>query len=627
MRMESDESPTRAPILSPRNLPAGTRVGHWRVERTVGSGGNGTVYEVRPRPRGSSHALKLAHVPDDRRFAREAETLRRLRHPGVVRLEDEGTWRMGPECYPYLVLEYVRGDTLYDWARRRNPTARQVAGLLEQTARALGAAHHQDVLHRDFKGENVRVDEAGRLVVLDWGAGWHADASPLTSTSRLPPGTSPYRSPQALLWCIQALRAPRAAGHYVYTVADELYAVGVTFYRLLAELYPPPRLEEGPEAAMQESSSERVRELNPRVPEPLSQWVHWLLEFTPEARPENAVALAREVRRVLAEAGPEWDVPLFEWYSGPARDTRTTSEGVAEGPVAPGQEIALRLARMGQRDRAQQHRDARLVRRRVLDQVVTLPESEAAARARWSLGAGVPKMTLLAVVLVSVAGIAWTLVANHEHSGPSTEEGTHEQQLARRKGPLDTATPAAARFLFSVAPPWPGEDAMPTTESPSLCSTRLHHSLLAASAAASLTACSASQVRPDPARCPSESLETMRQLRLNVGDGGYTELDILQPDVRGQENYRIVLSDGPITSRLEKPMGRLPVGTLIHGRVWTGGEQVLGRYTRVTTPDGSDYPVCFVLSDLDGLPKYSGSRPGYARVNPLSHVMVVDRFP
>jgi serine/threonine-protein kinase len=119
----------------------------------------------------------------------------------------------------------------------------------------------------------------------------------------------------------------------------------------------------------------------------------------------------------------------------------------------------------------------------------------------------------------------------------------------------------------------------------------------------------------------------MRQLRLDVGHGGYTELDILQPDDPSQENYLIVLSDGPITSRLEKPMGRLPEGTLIHGRVWTGGEQVLGRYTRVKTPDGSEYPVCFVLSDLDGLPKYSGSRPGYARVNPLSHVMVVDRFP
>jgi serine/threonine-protein kinase len=165
------------------------------------------------------------------------------------------------------------------------------------------------------------------------------------------------------------------------------------------------------------------------------------------------------------------------------------------------------------------------------------------------------------------------------------------------------------------------------TQAPLPRPTRLHRYLLATSAAASLTACSATQVRPEPARCPSEALEAMRQLRLRAGDGGYTELDILQPDDPDQLNYSIVVSDGPITSRLEKPMGRMPAGTLIYGRLWTGGEQVLGRYTRVKTPDGSEYPVCFVLSDEDGLPKDSGSRPGYTRVNPLSHVMVVNQFP
>jgi serine/threonine-protein kinase len=168
---------------------------------------------------------------------------------------------------------------------------------------------------------------------------------------------------------------------------------------------------------------------------------------------------------------------------------------------------------------------------------------------------------------------------------------------------------------------------MPTTEAHLPRATRLHRYLLATSAAAGLSACSATQVRPEPALCSSEALETMRQLRLRVGDGGYTELDILQPDDPDQLNYSIVVSDGPITSRLEKPMGRLPAGTLIYGRLWTGGEQVLGRYTRVKTPDGSEYPVCFVLSDEDGLPKARGSRPGYTRVSPLSHVMVVDRFP
>ncbi|MBZ4423283.1 serine/threonine-protein kinase [Myxococcus sp. RHSTA-1-4] len=628
MRMESDEFPALPALLSPRNLPPGTLVGRWRVERQVGSGGNGTVYEVCRRPGGPCHALKLAHVPDDPRFAREAETLRLLQHPGVVRLKDEGLWDNGPKRYPYLVLEYVRGDTLYDWALGRNPTAREVAGLLEQTTRALAAAHREGVLHRDFKGDNVRVDGAGRLVVLDWGAGWHEDASPLTSTARLPPGTSPYRSPQALLWCIQALREPRAAGHYVYTVADELYAVGVTFFRLLAELYPLARLNEEPGAVTEEAEPSTVRDLNPRVPEPLALWVHWLMEFTPEARPKSAEALAREVRRALAEAGPEWDVPLFEWYTGPAPDTRTTSEGTASGPVAPEQEEALRLARLRQRARAQQHRDARRVRRRARERLVTLPEPGTGAHSRWSTGPRAWRLALVMGALLLAAGTAGA-VAYRTRSSPFTEEAPTGQQLARWEAPADTSTPATARApLFFAAPPWPGEDTMPTTtESPSQCPTRLRRYLLAASAAG-LTACAATQVIPEPARCPSEALETMRLLRLKAGDGGFTELDILQPDISSQLNYRIVVNDGPITSRLvEQPLGRLPVGTLIYGRLWTGGEQVLGRYTRVKTPDGSEYPVCFVLSDLDGLPKSRSSSPGYTRVVPRSHVMVVDRFP
>ncbi|WP_164012077.1 serine/threonine protein kinase [Pyxidicoccus trucidator] len=622
MQVEADESPTQSSALSPRALPPGTRVGRWRVERRVGSGGNGTVYEVRSRPRGPSYALKLAHAPGDRRFAREAEALRLVRHSGVVRLLDEGTWQTGPVRYPYLLLEYVRGDTLYDWALGRNPTARQVAGLLEQAAQALAEAHHERVLHRDFKGDNVRVDGAGCLVVLDWGAGWHPEASPLTSAARLPPGTSPYRSPQAILWCLQAQREP-LVGPYQYTVADELYAVGATFYRLLVEQYPPLRLSEAPVGSDEEAGPSTVHALNPRVPEPLARWVHWLLDFTPEARPESAHALALEVRRGLAAAGPEWDAPLFEWYRGPALDSRTTSEGAAPGPVAPGQEAALHQARMRQRDRAWEHRALRKIRRRMLDRVVTVPATGAVTRSRWSPGPGVPRLARVAGALVSVAGLAWAVA----HHAPSKEAVTEDQQLARVDAPADTAAPASALASFSVAPSWPGEDDMSMIEPHAQCPSLLHRYLLAATAAASLNACTGTQVRSEPTNCPSEALATMRQLDLSVGDGGYTELDILQPDDHDQDNYRIVVSDGPITSRLEKPMGRMPVGTLIYGRLWTGGEQVLGRYTRVKTPDGSEYPVCFVLSDADGLPKDPNSRPGHSLVSPLSHVMVVDRFP
>ncbi|HZI16817.1 MAG TPA: protein kinase, partial [Myxococcus sp.] len=244
---DEDTSPPR--LLTPLALPEGTRVGRWRVEAPLGRGGYGAVYRVREaaRPTGPVYALKLAQAPEDAGFGREAQALRRVKHSGVVGLEEEGRWQAGEAGYPYLVLEYAPGEGLYRWARVRNPSARQVAGLLWQVAEALSAAHGAGVLHRDFKGGNVVVRPDGRVLVLDWGAGIHPEAAVLTRTGHLPPGTPQYYSPQVARWRAQAARAGASAGRYPYTVADEQYAVGVTFFQVLADEYPPLRLPEAAE--------------------------------------------------------------------------------------------------------------------------------------------------------------------------------------------------------------------------------------------------------------------------------------------------------------------------------------------------------------------------------------------
>ncbi|WP_434346919.1 serine/threonine protein kinase [Myxococcus virescens] len=619
MRLEPSASSPGPLVLSPQALPTGTRVERWRVERRIGGGGNGTVYEVRSRTEGRSYALKLAHAPGDPRFHREARTLHLLRHPGVVRLQATGTWRAGAAAYPYLVLEYVRGSTLYDWSRMRNPTARHVAGLLAQAAWALDAAHRRQVLHRDFKGENLRVEEHGRLVVLDWGACWHPRAAPITSAARLPPGTGPYRSPQAILWSMQAPRQTARSEHYLYTVADELYAVGVTFHRLVVEQYPPLVLNK----AHSPVTSATLRALNPRVPEPLARWIEGLLAFAPEARPRSAGDLAREVQQAHAHAGPDWDVPLFGWYEGPSTATRTTHDEEATwGPVAAGEEAALLHARALRAARVQHHRMSRWLRRRVFSEVQTQPRTEPASppeprhQSRWVRVAG---------ALTLVACMAWGLtLAGPPHGAPTPSHPV--QQLARTNGPADTGSPATALPSSTAEPPWPG-DAMSTNEPYARCVPQLHRYLLTAVTAASINACSGTQVRPEPARCPSESLESMRQLGLDLGFGGFIQLDLQQPDDSYQTNYSIVVSDGPITSRLDEPIGRLPANTLFYGRLWTGGETIQGRYTRVRTPDGSEYPVCFVLGNETGIPKYRGSRPGHTRAPPWSNAHVVDHFP
>lgn len=626
MQAQVQESSTQGAVLSPQWLPPGTWVGRWRVERRLGSGGNGTVYEVRREQGGRGHALKLAHRPGDPRFAREAEVLRRVRHPGVVRLVEEGAWQAGRVRYPYLVQQYARGESLYDWALARNPTARQVAGLLAQVADTLAEAHRRGVLHRDFKGENTRVDVDQRLKVLDWGAGWYTDATPLTSAARLPPGTPPYHSPQAMLFCMRAQRG-RAVGPYVYTEADELYAVGVTFYRLLVEQYMPLRLSEDLEASVEAPGPWAVRALNPRVPAPLAGLVHGLLAFQPEARPVSARVLAETVRRALAEAGPAWDEPLFEWYTGPAPDTRTTQAGAAPpGPVASGHEELLHLARTRALGQAQRHREVRLVRRREPARVVTLPGADSVLReARGEARA--QRLAVASVALAAVVAGIWALTQwSPLPRPPPAGYGPDGRQLARPSAPADTALTAAASHLVRFTSPWP-EEAMSLHE-PLSCLTRLQRHLLAASAAATLTACPGVEVRPSPSNCPSEALATMRQLRMTLNDVAVILLDPAHPYGVEELGNAVLVRDGPITSRLEENVGRLPVGTLLYGRLWTGGERVFGRYTRARTPDGNEHSVCLNLgAGSEGLYKLEGSQPGYTLADPTPGIVVVDRFP
>ncbi len=595
-------------VLSPQALPPGTRIERWCVEQRLGSGGNGTVYAVREPTGRHRYALKLAHTPHDERFPREAQALQRVKHPGVVRMKEAGAWKAGSVCYPYLLMEYVRGASLYDWSRARNPTARQVGGLLWQAAKALAAAHRQGVLHRDFKGDNVRVDARGRLVLLDWGAGWHPQARMLTSTARLPPGTGPYRSPQALHWSMQAhLGAPTERYHY--TVADELYAVGVTFYRLLVEQYPRARLSEDL------LPCEAVRALNPRVPGSLAKCIHRLLAFSPETRPGSAASLAREVERMLSRAGTDWDSPLFAWYAGPNSDTRTTQEE----PSRPAAGAGWLQPEARRQSRVQQYRERRWRRHRVFAEVVTEPGPEAPPWRR-------PRQFVVATcgALVLAFGGAWALMGT---TSPSIVPGdvTTPRWLESAHGSVDTALPTTASSFRAISPPgW--EDAMPTTEPLLHCAPRLHRYLLATTAAG-LMACSGAQERSSPANCPPEALLAMKELELHVGANGHLLFDIHQPYDARREDIHIVVRDGPIISQLEAPMQWLPAGTLVYGQVWTEGENITGRYTRVRTPDGTEYPVCFLLGNEDGMPKAIGSRPGYTRARPWTNALVVDRFP
>ncbi|AFE09911.1 serine/threonine protein kinase [Corallococcus coralloides DSM 2259] len=604
-------------------LAAGTLIGPWCVLQRVASGGYGTVYVVQAkhRPRGRQYALKLARQPDSPWFSREAEVLSRLRHPGVPRFVAAGNWQPDSGSYPFLVMEHVEGESLYAWARARNPTAREVGTLFMQAAEVLAFAHQRGVLHRDFKGDNIRVQPGGRLTLLDWGAGWHPEAEPLTGTGQPPPGTALYASPQLHRWRMEA-PSRQARESLRYSVTDELYAVGVTFHRVLTDAYPAlPQAGEGWARAWP----------NPRVPEALASLVTRLLAFSPEARPPSASSLASELHQVLAHADPTWDLPLFDWAMPPSASSRTTQEapGMA-GPVAPGQEVPLQHAHLQRLDRLQRLREARELRRRVPGQVARVE-----ARAIIAANRARRRQMLRPLLRWAAAGVAgvlalvslvWSLGV-FSKSDIHVPERSSTPRVARVPGP-DQAAASGAALPFPAPLPLEKEAmSIPLKQDRPVRGRSLARDCtLAVGAASTLIACAGAQVMPKPQRCSTEALEAMKALNLRRDGKAAITLDIRYPF--RPDAILATVGDGDIVSVLEEKHGGLPEGTLLYGRLWTGGEEVMGRYTRAETPDGRTYPVCFVLGNSDGRwPKAPGSKSGAVVLPRNVGYTVVDAFP
>jgi serine/threonine protein kinase len=280
------------------------------VRERIGSGSHGVVFHAvsADRPESGSYALKLALEPGDARFEREAQLLSRLSHPSVPRLEGSGSWKSPRgETYPYVVMQWVEGLSLYEWAAKYGLTLRQAIEQLAQVARALEATHRHGV-HRDVKGGNVRVSAQGHAVLLDFGSCWYPGASPLTGRA-MPPSTGPYRSPQLLFF--EYALALGAGQYYEAQPADDVYALGITAYRLLAGVYPP-RDSDSDDSAVRLVAP---RGLDDACPE-LSALILRMLSEDPQAR-GSAGEVAAALERLLEYPRPALERPWVENPSQP----------------------------------------------------------------------------------------------------------------------------------------------------------------------------------------------------------------------------------------------------------------------------------------------------------------------
>jgi len=204
-----------------------TLSGRYRLEARIGAGGMSTVYRALDETLQRPVAIKLMNreVSSEseqlERFRREARAVAQLSHPHIVGVIDAGE----DDGRPYIVFEYVEGETLKERIRRqgRLPVGEAVAYAIE-IARALGAAHARHIVHRDVKPQNVLIDEEGSAKVTDFGIARTLDEEGLTADGRVL-GTTDYVSPE------QALGQP-------VTGQSDLYSLGVVLYEMLAGEVP-----------------------------------------------------------------------------------------------------------------------------------------------------------------------------------------------------------------------------------------------------------------------------------------------------------------------------------------------------------------------------------------------------
>jgi serine/threonine protein kinase len=279
------------------------RISRYEIKTLIGAGGMGSLYLARDTNPNTNRlvALKLLNATLDsaelrERFGREARALAALNHPSIVDIYDSGEFRGSP----FIVMEYVRGETLAERIKRRAPMSLPLKlKLMTELCSGLAHAHEAGIVHRDIKPANLMVDQHGRLKILDFGIARMHEASmtrvggvQMTQVNvRI--GTPGYMSPEQI------------EGGEIDRRSD-IFAVGAVFYELLAYR----------EAFTGSSTRQIENKVLEAQPTPLTSFIP---DLDPEIQAIISMALSKDPRDRYQDAGAmEAVLERQRWKMGPA---------------------------------------------------------------------------------------------------------------------------------------------------------------------------------------------------------------------------------------------------------------------------------------------------------------------
>ncbi|MEO6470945.1 MAG: Stk1 family PASTA domain-containing Ser/Thr kinase, partial [Aeromicrobium sp.] len=263
----------------------------------LGRGGMADVRVGRDLRLGRTVAIKqlrsdLASDPTfQERFRREAQSAASLNHPAIVAVYDTGAGvdRDG-HVAPYIVMEYVEGQTLRDLMRDgRKLLPERALDITADVLSALDYSHRSGIVHRDIKPANVMLTPSGQVKVMDFGiARAIADASSAMTATAAVIGTAQYLSPE------------QARGETVDARSD-IYSTGCLLYELLTGR--PPFVGDSPVSVAYQHVREEARppsQLNPDVSTSIDAIVAKSLAKRTDDRYQSAADMRKDIERLVA---------------------------------------------------------------------------------------------------------------------------------------------------------------------------------------------------------------------------------------------------------------------------------------------------------------------------------------